>query len=197
MRHLTAQRWTGRSLLIAALTVALGCPADNGTEPGTLTLAVNPTSATVLQGGSTPIAATATSGGGFSGTVGFAVTGAPTGVTAAVTNVNASGATTTGTVTLQVAAATAPGTYNLTVRAQGSGVADGTAAFTLTVTAIPDYALSLAPAALTVNQGANGTSTVTIARTNFTDAVTLSLAGAPPASPARSFRRPQPARRPR
>src|SRR5207247_10985523 len=38
-----------------------------------------------------------------------------------------------------------------------------------------DYTLSLAPAALTIVQGANGTATVTIARTNFTGAVTLSL----------------------
>src|SRR5205814_8096122 len=42
-----------------------------------------------------------------------------------------------------------------------------------------DYTLSLAPAALTIVQGANGTATVTITRTNFTDAVTLSLGGAP------------------
>ena len=42
-----------------------------------------------------------------------------------------------------------------------------------------DYTLSLAPAALTIVQGANGTATVTIARTNFTGAVTLSLGGAP------------------
>src|SRR2546425_630351 len=42
-----------------------------------------------------------------------------------------------------------------------------------------DYTLSLAPAALTIVQGANGTATVTITRTNFTGAVTLSLGGAP------------------
>src|SRR5437899_5740016 len=42
-----------------------------------------------------------------------------------------------------------------------------------------DYTLSLAPAALTLVQGANGTATVTITRTNFAGAVTLSLGGAP------------------
>src|SRR5881397_707078 len=42
-----------------------------------------------------------------------------------------------------------------------------------------DYTLSLAPAALTIVQGATGNTTVTITRTNFTDAVTLSLGGAP------------------
>src|SRR3989442_5162544 len=43
----------------------------------------------------------------------------------------------------------------------------------------PDYTLSLAPAALTIVQGANGTATVTITRTNFTGAGTLSLVDAP------------------
>src|SRR2546429_311815 len=42
-----------------------------------------------------------------------------------------------------------------------------------------EYSLSLAPAALTIVQGATGNTTVTITRTNFTDAVTLSLGGAP------------------
>src|SRR2546425_12846949 len=39
--------------------------------------------------------------------------------------------------------------------------------------------LSVAPTALTIAQGANGTTTVTITRTSFTDAVTLSLGNAP------------------
>src|SRR5512147_2033404 len=43
----------------------------------------------------------------------------------------------------------------------------------------PDYSLSLAPAALTILQGASGNTTVTITRTDFTGAVTLSLGGAP------------------
>src|SRR5205814_1971103 len=50
---------------------------------------------------------------------------------------------------------------------------------TLTVSAAPDYTLSLSPAALTIEQGATGTATVTITRTNFTGAVTLSLGNAP------------------
>src|SRR2546428_583017 len=44
-----------------------------------------------------------------------------------------------------------------------------------------DYTLSLAPAALTIVQGATGNTTVTITRTNFTDPGTLTLADAPPA----------------
>src|SRR5439155_10614680 len=46
--------------------------------------------------------------------------------------------------------------------------------------AAPDYTLSLSPtAALAIERGATGTTTVTITRTNFTGAVTLSLGSAP------------------
>ena len=72
----------------------------------------------------------------------------------------------------------APGVYNLTV--DGTGTAGNRSTpLTLTVSAAPDYALSLTPAALTIVQGANGNTAVTITRTNFTGAVTLSLGGAP------------------
>src|SRR6266480_4676916 len=42
-----------------------------------------------------------------------------------------------------------------------------------------DYTLSLTPATLTIVRGLSGSTTVAISRTNFTGAVTLSLAGAP------------------
>ncbi len=42
-----------------------------------------------------------------------------------------------------------------------------------------EYTLSLTPAGLTIIQGTSGATTVTITRTNFTGAVTLSLGGAP------------------
>src|SRR5256884_9756944 len=46
-----------------------------------------------------------------------------------------------------------------------------------------DYTLSLAPAALTIVQGATGNTTLTINRTNLTCAVTVSLGGAPTGVP--------------
>ena len=42
-----------------------------------------------------------------------------------------------------------------------------------------EYTLSLTPAALTIVQGATGSATVTITRTNFNGVVTLSLGNAP------------------
>jgi len=43
----------------------------------------------------------------------------------------------------------------------------------------PDFSLSLNPAALTIPQGGNGQSTVTVVRTNFTNGVILTLEGTP------------------
>jgi alpha-tubulin suppressor-like RCC1 family protein len=42
-----------------------------------------------------------------------------------------------------------------------------------------DYTLSLTPATLTITQGATGTATVVIGRTNFTDAIHLTMGNAP------------------
>lgn len=42
-----------------------------------------------------------------------------------------------------------------------------------------DYTLSLTPALLTIAQGATATATVNVGRSNFSDAITLSLANAP------------------
>src|SRR3989441_5929235 len=85
---------------------------------------------------------------------------------------------TNSTVTVTVGAAVTPGVYNLTVDGTGTP-GNRSTPLTLTVSAAPDYALSVAPAALTIGQGANGSTTVTITRTNFSGAVTLSLGNAP------------------
>src|SRR5437016_9525539 len=82
------------------------------------------------------------------------------------------------TLTVTVGAAVVPGVYNLTVAGAGTP-GNRSTPLTLTVSAAPDYTLSVSPAALTIGQGATGTSAVTITRTNFTGPVTLSLGTAP------------------
>jgi alpha-tubulin suppressor-like RCC1 family protein len=80
---------------------------------------------------------------------------------------------------MSVGAAVTAGVYNLTVDGAGTP-GNRSTPLTLTVSAPgPDYTLSLTPAALTIVKGENGNATVTITRTNFSGAVTLSLAGAP------------------
>ena len=51
--------------------------------------------------------------------------------------------------------------------------------FTLTVTAAPSYDLALSPDELSIGQSGGSTIQVTLARTNFTGAVDLSIEGAP------------------
>jgi uncharacterized membrane protein len=78
-------------------------------------------------------------------------------------------------LTVNVAASVAPNTYNLQLRAT-SGSLTKTANLSLTVTAAPDFTLSLNPTSLTVQQGSSGTTTLTITPQNgFTGTVALSL----------------------
>jgi len=101
-------------------------------------------------------------------------------VTAAASNVATSGGTTTGTVTVNVANNVAAGTYNLTVTASGAGVATVNVPVTLTVTAIPaSIAISANPTALSIAQGASNTVAIALTRTNYDQAVTLSVEGSP------------------
>lgn len=133
-------------LVLAALAAAAGmaCKSDGtAAETGTIVVALNPTSASVAQGGSTVVIATLTRSGGFDGAVQFGVTGNPTGVTGAVSNEITNGVVTTATITVSVAATVAAGVYPLVVSGSGSGVTTATVNFTLTVTAPATYAISL------------------------------------------------------
>jgi len=178
-------RYGFATLLSASLLLAVqacGSSCDDTTTPKpAITIALSPSSASVVQGGSTTVTATVTATGGFTGTPTATVTGAPTGVTILPTNVQTSGATTTVTVLLSVAATVPAGNYTLTVTGSGAGVTAVSATFTLTVTAAPvsSYTLSLNPTSLSVTQGGNGTVTVNLTRTNFATGVTLAAEGLP------------------
>jgi hypothetical protein len=99
-----------------------------------MALALAPTFATVAQGGTTQVVATLTWGGGFAADVALSLEGAPAGVTGAVSNTLTSEGSASATVTISVSEDAAPGSHGLTVRARGTGAADATAAFVLTVT---------------------------------------------------------------
>jgi hypothetical protein len=180
---------------LIVLAIMAGCKSSDssgGTGPGptpaiSITLSAN--SATVAQGGSTQVTATLVRSGGFAGTVNLTVTGTPTGVTGAVSNVVDAGGTSTGTITIQVAGTVAAGTYTITVRGSGSGVSDATATFALTVTAF-GFTITAQPAAISIPAGGQGTVDIAINRIGgFAGSVgmvgTTTLAGlVPTISPA-------------
>jgi hypothetical protein len=170
-----------------ALCTAIGCGGDGGSDPtGSITLTASPTTLTVPQGGSGTVTVTLVRGGGFEDPVSVAVTGLPTGVTTSVAPAQLTGATTQAMVTVNVGSAVAAGTYDATVTASAAGVGNATATYSLTVTALPTYALAANPAALSVGQGGSGITAIQINRTNFTGAVSLALQN-PPAGITGSF----------
>lgn len=168
---------------LGAMLAIAGCSEGIvESDPGSISLSITTTSATVMQGGSQPVAATVTRIGGFTGTVALTVTGQPSGVTALVSNVQSTGAVTTATITVVVDAAVAPAVYPLLVHGTGSGVNEVTQPFTLTITADLGFSISLSAAALSMVQGSSApTTTVNVTRTSHLGAVELEVTGLPAA----------------
>src|SRR3989454_93914 len=177
MRDSVLKHWMRSGLvLVAGVAVAVGCGTKESTGPAAdYTLSLAPAALTLVQGanGTATVTITRTN---FTGAVTLSLGGAPTGVTGSFNPAAPTG--TNSTLTVSVGAAVAPGVYNLMV--DGTATAGNRSTpLTLTVSEAPDYSLSLAPAALTIAQGADGNATGTLSRTNFTGAVTLSLGNAP------------------
>ena len=167
---------------VAAMQACSTAGDDVGTTPTpSITLSINPTSATVAQGGSVAIGATLTGSGGFAGAgAAFALTDAPAGVTFAVSDLQTSGSVTTTTVTIFVAATVAPGTYALDLTGSGTGVSPVSASLALTVVQV-GFTLAVNPATLTLCEGCGDvTATITISRINgFTGSVLLTVESSP------------------
>jgi len=177
MRDSVLKHWMRSGLvLVAGVAVAVGCGTKESTGPAAdYTLSLAPAALTIVQGanGTATVTITRTN---FTGAVTLSLGGAPTGVTGSFNPAAPTG--TSATLTVSVGATVVPGVYNLTVNGSGSP-GNRSTPLTLTVNVAPDYTLSVVPTALTIAQGANGTTTVTITRTSFADAVTLSLGNAP------------------
>ena len=100
---------------------------------GSFSLALDPPSLSVPQGGTGTTTVELTREGGFAGDVSLAVSGMPSGVTASADPATTSGASSTVTVT--VGAGAAAGDYTLTVEGTADGLTDQSADLALTVTA--------------------------------------------------------------
>jgi hypothetical protein len=133
--HRTISRLTAATLLAVAVS---GCGGGDGPTPPpqptpTAAIALGAGTGSVTAGSSTTIPVTLTRGGGFTGDVALAVTGAPAGVTVAAQTI-AAGATTT-TLTVVTTAAAVAGTSTLTIAGVGAGVTVVSQSYALTVTA--------------------------------------------------------------
>lgn len=164
---------------LAVLAVLAGCGGDNTTTPGAITLSLSSGTAAVTQGQSATVNVTVTRTN-FGGDVSLTADGAPTGVTASFDPATLGGSATASTLTIAAAAGAATGTSTITVHAQGTGVTAQTATIALTVTSSGAFTISVDPTTLSVDQGANGNTTVTVARTGtMNGAVALTATGLP------------------
>jgi hypothetical protein len=155
-----------------------GEPSTTNPDP-TFTVAASPASVSVNRGAS----ATSTisiSRTAFTSSVAFSVSGLPSGVTGTFSPTS----TTANSVVLTLNASNTAtlGAATITVTGTGGGLSRS-ASIALTVgggtNPDPTFALSASPAALAVNRGANGTSTISLARTAFTGSVAFSVSGLP------------------
>ena len=146
-----------------------------------LTAAPSPVAIVAGASGMSTITITRTN---FAGDVALELVSPPAGVTASFAPATTTGNTSVATV--NVAASVAPGSYALTVQGTAPGPGNKTTTLQITVTAAADFALVASPTGISVTAGANGTTTVTISRTNFTGAITLALSG-PPAGITATF----------
>jgi subtilisin family serine protease len=141
------------------------------------TVGVAPSSATVAAGGTASYTVTVTGVNGFAGDVSLSVGGLPDSVGAAAFSPAVVSGAGTSTLTITTAASAPPGSYPLTITGTSSSTTH-TATATLVVPAPPDFALSAAPSAQTINAGTVATYTVSVGSLNgFTGDVALSLGG--------------------
>ena len=150
-----------------------------GAAGPTFTLSDSPTSLSITQGaagGTSTI--TVTDLNGFAGTVSLAASGLPTGVTAAF---NPTSTATTSILTLTASSTATLGTATVTITGtSGSLVSTTTLALTVKAPVVPNFAISAAPASLTVKPSGTGTSTITVTSQNsFNSATTLTATGLP------------------
>ena len=154
--------------------IILGEPQASSTPD--FALAATPPSVAVTQGATATSTIGITRIGGFASAVALSASGLPSGVTASF---NPSSVTGAGSVVTFTASATAAaGPANVTITGAGGGLTR-TLPIALTVNPSQNFTLGASPPALSVTQGAAATSTIGIARTNFTSAVALSASGLP------------------
>ena len=167
---------TGDSTPIAFLGVAQVSGSPN------FAISASPSSLTIQQGNQGSSTITTTISGGFSSAISLSAAGVPSGTTVSFNPnpIPAPGAGTS-TMTITVGGSTPVGTYPITVTGNGGGIQQNTTV-TLTVTAQqqPNFAISASPSSLTIQQGNQGSSTITTTISGgFNSAISLSAAGVP------------------
>lgn len=146
-------------------------------RPG-FALAVTPDSLSVGQGQSGSATVRLTRGNGFTAAVLLALDSLPSGITAVLAEDSLTSDSTT--LVVNAAASVAAGVYPIVVRGSSTGVTSQSDTLRLTVTVPPvGITISATPDSIITAAGHDTSFTVVIARNNFTDTVSVSVAGTP------------------
>jgi len=147
---------TGTQTVTYALTV---------TQPPTLTLSAASSTLSVTQGTAGTLALTAATGGSYTGSLTFSISGLPSGVTAGWSanplSAPAGAGTDKETLTLTAASTAAVGSATLKITVAGDGLTS-TQTLTLQVAQAPGIQLSVSPTSLSMQSLATATDTVTV-----------------------------------
>jgi N-acetylneuraminic acid mutarotase len=140
-------------------------------------IGASPVSLVIAQGASGASTVAVADVGGFTGSVSFAVSGLPSGVTAAFSPNPTTGSS---TLTLTANSTAALGAAMATVTGSAAGVPAASATLSLTVKPPPGFTIAPALGSLTITQGTSGASVVTVTDVGgFTGNVTLAASGLP------------------
>ncbi len=145
-------------------------------------ISASPSLLSITQGGSTSSTISTAVSGGFNSAVSLSASGLPAGVTASFSPASiAAPGSGSSTLTLTASATAATGAVNVTVTATGAGVTHTTViSLTVNAPATPDFAISAAPATLSITQAGSGSSTIsTTVSGGFNSAISLSASGLP------------------
>lgn len=162
---------TNFSLVLAATL------SGNGSGSPGYSLSASPNTLSIAQGSNGTSTITVAPTGGFNGSVSFTASGLPTGVTALF---NPTSSATASTLTLTASSTATVGAATVTITGT-SGSTTETTTISLTVTSsTPGYSLTASPNSLSVEQGTNGASTISVVPVNgFNSSVSFSASGLP------------------
>lgn len=152
----------------------------NAVTTPNFTISATPSSRTVTAGSGTTYTASVAAVNGFTGTVGFSVSGLPSGATASFSPTSVAGSGSS-TLSVSTSSSTPAGTSTLTITGtSGSLVHSTTVTLVVNAAATPNFTLSATPASQTVTAGSSTSYTASVAAVNgFTGTVSFSVSGLP------------------
>lgn len=167
------------------MTTASGTGVDSAVATFELTVTPTPASVSLTAAPDTVTLTTADTAqavitiarSNFLDSVTLAATGLPAGVTATIneTPTTADSAT----ITFTASAGLTPGDYPVTITGSGTGISDTTTSIVVHIPVPPSITISASPDSLSLDVAGTVSSSIAIARTNFTDSVSFAVSGAP------------------